>query len=343
MIVIPCSAGTLGAIANGISRDLLQRAADVTLEGAPAARPRFRESPYSLVHIENMRRAALAGAIIAPPSPAFYIAEPSVERFLDAYCLRIARLLGLEVSGEDYPMEGPFAEAEREDGRIPAPAVSLPALSRSLKTTLEMIKFSHTLFALPFALLAAVLAARGLPSWPTLAKILLAMVGARSAAMAHNRLTDRAIDAANPRTASRALPSGAISADFVRVFLAGFGRSLPARRREPEPPDPRSSRPSALALLLSLCLHETLHLALAPRPRPVPGARAHRRLDRRARKFRVDSDPPRPRGSALDGRLRHPLRPSGRGARPSRRVEISAGALGHEDRARRLGPAATRP
>jgi len=118
-------------------------------------------------------------------------------------------------------MEGPFAKAEREDGRIPAPAVSLPALSRSLKTTLEMIKFSHTLFALPFALLAAVLAARGLPSWPTLAKILLAMVGARSAAMSHNRLTDRAIDAANPRTASRALPSGAISVSFVWIFLAG--------------------------------------------------------------------------------------------------------------------------
>ena len=89
-----------------------------------------------------------------------------------------------------------------------------------LRTTLEMIKFSHTLFALPFALLAAVLAARGLPSWPTLVKILLAMVGARSSAMAHNRLTDRAIDAANPRTASRALPSGALTAGFVWAFLA---------------------------------------------------------------------------------------------------------------------------
>ncbi len=118
-------------------------------------------------------------------------------------------------------MEGPFTEAKREEGRIPAPAVSLPALSRSLKTTLEMIKFSHTLFALPFALLAAVLAARGLPSWPTLVKILLAMVGARSAAMSHNRLTDRAIDAANPRTSTRALPSGAVSINFVRLFLVG--------------------------------------------------------------------------------------------------------------------------
>jgi 4-hydroxybenzoate polyprenyltransferase len=82
-----------------------------------------------------------------------------------------------------------------------------------------MIKFSHTLFALPFALLAAVLAARGVPSWETIAKILLAMVGARSAAMAHNRLADKDLDAANPRTASRALPAGRLSPGFVRLFL----------------------------------------------------------------------------------------------------------------------------
>ena len=91
---------------------------------------------------------------------------------------------------------------------------------RSLRTTLEMIKFSHTLFALPFALLSAVLAAGGVPDLATLGKILLAMVGARSAAMAQNRLADRELDAANPRTAGRALPSGALSVPFVRIFLA---------------------------------------------------------------------------------------------------------------------------
>jgi len=91
---------------------------------------------------------------------------------------------------------------------------------RSLGTTLTMIKFSHTVFALPFALLSAVLAADGWPSLPTLVKILAAMVGARSAAMAHNRLADREFDAANPRTADRALPSGALSVGFVRAFLA---------------------------------------------------------------------------------------------------------------------------
>jgi 4-hydroxybenzoate polyprenyltransferase len=92
-------------------------------------------------------------------------------------------------------------------------------VAHSFRTTLEMIKFSHTLFALPFALYSAVLAAGGWPSAGTLAKIVLAMVGARSAAMAHNRLADRRIDAANPRTASRALPSGALSVGFVKTFL----------------------------------------------------------------------------------------------------------------------------
>jgi 4-hydroxybenzoate polyprenyltransferase len=90
---------------------------------------------------------------------------------------------------------------------------------RTVRIALEMIKFSHTIFALPFALLSAVLAAGGWPPLSTLLKILLAMVGARSAAMAHNRLADRRLDAQNPRTASRALPSGTLSVGFVRVFL----------------------------------------------------------------------------------------------------------------------------
>ena len=93
-------------------------------------------------------------------------------------------------------------------------------VARPLRTTLEMIRFSHTLFALPFAILSAVLAARGWPDAATLAKILLAMVGARSAAMAHNRLADRELDAVNPRTATRALPAGTLSVDYVRAFLA---------------------------------------------------------------------------------------------------------------------------
>jgi 4-hydroxybenzoate polyprenyltransferase len=83
-----------------------------------------------------------------------------------------------------------------------------------------MIRFSHTVFALPFAIFAAVLAAGGWPDAATLGKILIAMVGARSAAMAHNRLADRELDAINPRTASRALPAGALSVGYVRAFRA---------------------------------------------------------------------------------------------------------------------------
>lgn len=101
MIVVPCSAGTLGAIANGISRGLLQRAADVCLKERRPLVLALRESPYSLVHVENMRRATLAGAIVAPPTPAFYLASPSMDRFLDAYCSRAARWLGVEVPGPD--------------------------------------------------------------------------------------------------------------------------------------------------------------------------------------------------------------------------------------------------
>jgi 4-hydroxybenzoate polyprenyltransferase len=82
-----------------------------------------------------------------------------------------------------------------------------------------MIKFEHTLFALPFAFLGAVMAAEGLPTWWQILWISLAMVGARSAAMTFNRIVDRDFDAANPRTASRELPSGKLSVRFAWIFL----------------------------------------------------------------------------------------------------------------------------
>ena len=87
-----------------------------------------------------------------------------------------------------------------------------------LKIVLEMIKIEHTLFAMPFALMGALLAARGIPDARTLLWIVVAMVGARSAAMAFNRLVDRDYDAKNPRTASRAIPAGLVSVGFVKVF-----------------------------------------------------------------------------------------------------------------------------
>src|SRR5688572_1159542 len=94
----------------------------------------------------------------------------------------------------------------------------MPALTQNIKTTFEMIKIEHTLFALPFAFLGAVLAAKGLPDWRTIVWIIVAMVGARSAAMAFNRLVDQKFDAANPRTRSRALPAGLLSVQFVVLF-----------------------------------------------------------------------------------------------------------------------------
>lgn len=90
----------------------------------------------------------------------------------------------------------------------------------NLKITLEMIKIEHTLFALPFAFMGAVLAAQGLPTVHQIIWITVAMIGARSAAMAFNRLADREIDAANPRTAMRALPAGLLSPGFVGLFTA---------------------------------------------------------------------------------------------------------------------------
>lgn len=95
----------------------------------------------------------------------------------------------------------------------------MPPFLRSLRTVLEMIKFEHTLFALPFAFLGMVLAAHGWPGWATVLWIVVAMIGARSAAMGFNRLVDRRIDAANPRTSARALPAGLVTPRWVALFV----------------------------------------------------------------------------------------------------------------------------
>jgi 4-hydroxybenzoate polyprenyltransferase len=90
---------------------------------------------------------------------------------------------------------------------------------QKLRITLAMIKFEHTLFALPFAFLGAILAAGGLPGVWQIIWITLAMVGARSAAMTFNRIIDRKFDAENPRTAQREIPTGKLSVKFAVVFL----------------------------------------------------------------------------------------------------------------------------
>jgi 4-hydroxybenzoate polyprenyltransferase len=90
---------------------------------------------------------------------------------------------------------------------------------RNLRVTLEMIKWEHSIFALPFALCGAMLAAGGFPPVRQLLWIIVAMVAARSAAMAFNRWADASIDAANPRTSTRALPAGHLSPVFVATFV----------------------------------------------------------------------------------------------------------------------------
>src|ERR1035438_6395111 len=99
----------------------------------------------------------------------------------------------------------------------------MPSLWAKTRTTLEMIKWEHSVFALPFAFTAVILAANGLPSLRVVAWILVAMVAARSCAMAFNRWADAELDAANPRTRSRAIPAGLLSRRFVLGFtlLAG--------------------------------------------------------------------------------------------------------------------------
>src|SRR6476661_8316623 len=114
----------------------------------------------------------------------------------------------------------------------------------AVRKLLELVRFSHTVFALPFALLSAALAWADEPfRWPDLVGILLCMIFARSAAMAFNRLADRHIDAKNPRTAVRHLPAGTLSVAAVWAFTlaccAGFvGSTLLFYFREPVNPWP---------------------------------------------------------------------------------------------------------
>jgi 4-hydroxybenzoate polyprenyltransferase len=103
--------------------------------------------------------------------------------------------------------------------------LSAMGLFVKIRTTLEMIKWEHSIFALPFALTAVLLATGGVPGWRTLGLILLAMITARSCAMAFNRWADADLDAANPRTQNRAIPTGLLTREFVLGFtiLMGIG------------------------------------------------------------------------------------------------------------------------
>jgi 4-hydroxy-3-polyprenylbenzoate decarboxylase len=98
--VLPCSAGTLGALATGSARTLVHRAGAVALKERWPLVLGFRETPYSLVHVENMRRLLYAGATILPPVPAFYIGGEDLGRFLDHYTLRVLDRFGIAEPGD---------------------------------------------------------------------------------------------------------------------------------------------------------------------------------------------------------------------------------------------------
>ena len=105
MAVLPCSAGSLASIAHGTSRGLLQRAADVCLKERRRLVLGLRETPLSLIHAENIALVTRAGAIVAPPVPAFYAAR-TVEQMLDAYLLRVADLFDIRVATDDFRWKG---------------------------------------------------------------------------------------------------------------------------------------------------------------------------------------------------------------------------------------------
>ena len=100
-VILPLSAGTLGSLATGSARTLIHRAGAVALKERWPLVLGFRETPMSIVHLENLRLLAWAGAVILPPLPAFYIGGESFERFLDHYALRILDRLGIEEAGEE--------------------------------------------------------------------------------------------------------------------------------------------------------------------------------------------------------------------------------------------------
>jgi 4-hydroxybenzoate polyprenyltransferase len=119
----------------------------------------------------------------------------------------------------DLPQSGFPLERGTHGAAVPGGRPGKAAgLFVKVRTTLEMIKFEHSVFALPFALMGALLAVRGWPGWRPLAWIVVAMVAARSAAMTFNRIADLKFDALNPRTRLRALPAGRLSLSFAVGF-----------------------------------------------------------------------------------------------------------------------------
>lgn len=100
MVVIPCSAGALGAIASGISDDLLARAADVCLKERRTLVLCLRETPLNRIHLENMLRVHDAGAVVMPAMPAFYYAPKSIDEMVEQFVYRVLAQMGLPQDGQ---------------------------------------------------------------------------------------------------------------------------------------------------------------------------------------------------------------------------------------------------
>ncbi len=153
-----------------------------------------------------------------------------------------SRHMGETSRGEIVTPEGPGPSAPTGGAPVRGPL-------GKVRTTLEMIKFEHSVFALPFALMGAMLAVRGCPAWRQLFWLIVAMVGARSAAMTFNRIADLKLDSLNPRTRTRALVTGRLSLRFALGFTVVSGALLALAAFELNPLAFKLS-PVALAMVL---------------------------------------------------------------------------------------------
>lgn len=99
MVVLPCTMGSLGAIANGIARNLIHRTADVILKEKKTLVLAVRETPLNRIHLENLLKVHDAGAIICPPMPSFYHRPESLEEMATFFAGRVADLIGIEMAG----------------------------------------------------------------------------------------------------------------------------------------------------------------------------------------------------------------------------------------------------
>lgn len=102
MIIVPCSMGTVGRIASGVSRTLIERAADVMLKERRPLVAVVREAPYSLIHLRNLTTITEAGAIVLPASPSFYFVPQSIDELALTVSLRAVEMLGLEVAHRSW-------------------------------------------------------------------------------------------------------------------------------------------------------------------------------------------------------------------------------------------------